>query len=712
MEEIWPGSPTPLGATFDGRGTNFSLFSGVAERVELCLFGDGGTEERITLDEVDGHHWHLQLPDVGPGTHYGYRVHGPWNPSRGQWCNPAKLLLDPYARAIAGDVEWGPSCYGYRFDRPDEAEPTDSAVAVPRSVVTNPWFDWSGDRRPNRPMDETVIYELHVKGMTARHPDVPEAQRGTYSGLGHPAVIDHLLGLGVTAVELLPVHHFVHDDHLVQRGLRNYWGYNSIGYFAPHNGYSSVSRAEDVVAEFKQMVVALHDAGLEVILDVVYNHTAEGNHLGPTLSMRGIDNAAYYRLVDDDPRHYLDFTGTGNSMNMRHPHVLQLIMDSLRYWVCEMHVDGFRFDLAAALARELHEVDRLSAFFDLIQQDPVLSEVKLIAEPWDVGEGGYQVGNFPPYWSEWNGKYRDTMRSVWSGGRGPLGEMATRWAGSSDLYQADRGSPTCSVNFITAHDGFTLNDLVSYEQKHNDANGEGNRDGTDDNRSWNCGVEGPTDDPVVATLRDRQVRNLLATLLLSQGVPMLSMGAEMRRTQHGNNNAYCQDNELSWMDWSLRDEHRSLGEFVSNLLAVRAQHPALRRRRWLRGPEEPDGGDVSWWQPDGRPMSAEQWQDPTGTALGVLLDGSSIRERDRRGRRIVDDRLMLLIDAGVVELNWLLPDPGDEQQWRVLVDSGADATGSGVAGAEFRTDGRRVVLLGAIDTAGEVRSRSALSRSR
>jgi glycogen operon protein len=706
MREIWPGSPTPLGATFDGRGTNFSLFSSVAERVELCLFDDDGTEQRIDVEEVDGHHWHLDVRDVGPGTHYGYRVHGPWNPAAGQWCNPAKLLLDPYARAVAGRVDWGQPCFGYRFDAPDEAETADSAPFVPRSVVTNPWFDWSSDRRPNRPMEETVIYELHVKGMTARHPSVPEHERGTYSGLGHPAVIEHLAGLGVTAVELQPVHHFLHDAHLVERGLSNYWGYNSIGYFAPHNGYASVARPEDAVAEFKQMVLALHQADLEVILDVVYNHTAEGNHLGPTISMRGIDNAAYYRLVDDDPRYYMDYTGTGNSMNMRHPHVLQLIMDSLRYWVTEMHVDGFRFDLASTLARELHEVDRLSAFFDLIQQDPVLSEVKLIAEPWDVGEGGYQVGNFPPYWSEWNGKYRDTVRSVWTGERGLLGDLATRYSGSSDLYQDDRGSPTCSVNFVTAHDGFTLADLVSYDHKHNEANGEENRDGTDDNRSWNCGAEGPTDDPGVLALRAKQARNLLSTLLLSEGVPMVLMGDELGRTQDGNNNAYCQDSPLTWVDWEMAESNSDLVAYVRRLVELRAEHPALRRRRWLRGPDAPDGGDVAWWHPDGQPMTEADWGADGACWLGVVLDGSSILERDRRGQPIVDDKLMVLFDLGTDEVTWKLPELDDGHRWQVLIDSGGDPTGaapepaadgSDLATGSFVTDGRRVVLLAAVE---------------
>ncbi len=527
----WVGRPYPLGATYDGAGTNFSLFSSVAEGVELCLLsGDGAeqVEQRVELTEVDGYCWHTYLPDVRPGQRYGYRVHGPWNPAAGLWCNPAKLLLDPYAKTVDGEVDWDPACFAYDRADPDQPNTADSAPHVPRAVVSDPFFDWGNDRPPDHPMHETIIYEAHVRGLTMRHPDVPAELRGTYTALAHPAIVDHLTRLGITALELMPVHQFVHDAQLVARGLRNYWGYNSIAFLAPHNGYAAraapgqpVPIPHSHVQEFKTMVKALHTAGIEVILDVVYNHTAEGNHLGPVLSMRGIDNQAYYRLVDGDPRHYLDFTGTGNSLNMRNPHVLQLIMDSLRYWVTEMHVDGFRFDLASTLARELYAVDRLSAFFDLVQQDPIVSQVKLIAEPWDVGEGGYQVGNFPPQWSEWNGRYRDTIRDFWRGVPATLAEFGYRFTGSSDLYQADSRRPTASINFVTAHDGFTLADLVSYNEKHNEANGEDNRDGESFNRSWNCGVEGPTDDPAMVALRARQRRNLVTTLLLSQGVPML-----------------------------------------------------------------------------------------------------------------------------------------------------------------------------------------------
>ena len=539
----------PLGATYDGVGTNFAVFSEMAEQVELCLFDEDGTESRIPLREVDGFVWHGYLPSVGPGQRYGYRVHGPYNPSAGQRCDPAKLLLDPYAKAVEGSVSWDPAVFSYQFQDPSLRNQADSAPHVPRSVVINPYFDWSGDRAPRTQYHDSVIYEAHVKGLTRLHPDVPEDERGSYLGLAHPAIIEHLQRLGITAIELMPVHQFVSDSGLEQRGLSNYWGYNTIGFFAPHNAYAASGQRGQQVQEFKAMVRAMHEAEIEVILDVVYNHTAEGNQLGPTLSFRGLDNTAYYRLVDDDPQYYMDTTGTGNSLLMRNPQVLQLIMDSLRYWVIEMHVDGFRFDLAAALARQFHEVDRLSSFFDVVQQDPVVSQVKLIAEPWDVGDGGYQVGNFPPLWSEWNGKYRDTVRDLWRGQSATLPEFASRLTGSSDLYQSDGRSPVASVNFVTAHDGFTLADLVSYDHKHNEANGEDNHDGTDDNRSWNCGAEGPTDDPAIGALRARQQRNFLATLLLSQGVPMLLAGDELGRTQRGNNNAYCQDNEISWLAW-------------------------------------------------------------------------------------------------------------------------------------------------------------------
>src|SRR5437660_1562389 len=555
--EIWPGEPYPLGANFDGTGPSFSTCSEVAGRVERRLFDEDGTETRMDLPEQTALCWHGYVPNVRPGQRYGFRVHGPYDPNRGQRCNAAKLLLDPYAKAIEGNVRWNRAIFPYPLGDPDldqAPDHTDSGPFMPKSIVIDPWFIWDDDRRLRVPWHETVIYEVHVKGFTQSHPSIPEDLRGTYAGLATPEVIQHFKTLGITAIELLPCHQFVHDHVLVERGLRNYWGYNSIGYLAPHNEYSSSGQRGEQVQEFKRMVKTLHAAGIEVILDVVYNHTAEGNHLGAMLSFRGIDNAAYYRLMDD-PRFYRDYTGTGNSLNMRHPHVLQLIMDSLRYWVMEMHVDGFRFDLAATLARELHDVDRLAAFFDLVQQDPVLSQVKLIAEPWDVGEGGYQVGNFPGLWTEWNGKYRDTVRDYWRGEPATMGEFASRLTGSSDLYEATGRRPGASINFVVAHDGFTLNDLVSYNQKHNEANGEDNRDGESHNRSWNCGVEGPTDDPDILELRRRQMRNFWATLLVSQGTPMIAHGDEFGRTQNGNNNVYCQDSQLSWMDWSLADKN-------------------------------------------------------------------------------------------------------------------------------------------------------------
>jgi len=699
--EIWPGRPAPLGAHWDGQGTNFAVFSEQAESIDLCLFDlDGeaaGTETCIPIEEVDSHTWHVYLPGVGPGTHYGYRVTGPWNPDGGQWFNHNKLLLDPYAKAIEGEVAWDEACFAYVRGDEDTMNETDSAPFVPRSVIATPWFDWSTDRPPDTPMERSVIYELHVKGFTQLHPAVPEHLRGTYAGLAHPAVIEYLTDLGVTAVELQPVHHFIHDSHLVEQGLRNYWGYNSIGFFAPHAGYSSATRAEDAAGEFKSMVRDFHQAGLEVILDVVFNHTAEGNHLGPVLSFKGLDNHAYYRLMDDEPKYYRDFTGTGNSLNMRHPSSLQLVMDSLRYWVTEMHVDGFRFDLAAALARELYDVDRLSAFFDLIQQDPIISRVKLIAEPWDVGEGGYQVGNFPPLWSEWNGKYRDTIRDLWRGEGGVLGDVATRMAGSSDLYSWERGSPTASINFVTAHDGFTLRDLVSYNEKHNEANGEDNNDGESHNRSWNCGTEGPTDDPDILRLRGQQLRNLLATLLMSQGVPMLLAGDELGRTQQGNNNTYCQDNELNWIDWTLLDEDadgggpdagsgKGLWEATKQLIALRAEHPALRRRRWLTGHEDGEAA-VRWLHPDGHDMADGDWDG--SSEMAMLLDGTVIPERGPRGEVIRDDRILLLIDAGSEPTDWSLPPtPGS---W---VEQFSSALGSQLNDdGTYRTPGRSVVVF-------------------
>ncbi|GAA4064672.1 glycogen debranching protein GlgX [Actinomadura miaoliensis] len=690
MENLWPGDAYPLGAHFDGAGTNFAVFSEAAERVELCLFDDDDEEARWELPEVDAFVWHGYLPGVMPGQRYGFRVHGPYEPERGHRCNPHKLLLDPYAQAIEGTVDWNEArgaeaLFGYRFGDPWSRNDLDSAPHTMRSVVVSPYFDWGDDRPPRIPYHEMVIYEAHVKGLTARHPDIPAELRGTYAGLGHPAVIEHLTDLGVNAVELMPVHQFVHDGHLLKRGLRNYWGYNTIGFFAPHNEYSSGGSRGEQVLEFKAMVRALHEAGIEVILDVVYNHTAEGNHLGPTLSFRGIDNASYYRLVDNDPRYYMDTTGTGNSLLMRSPHVLQLIMDSLRYWVTEMHVDGFRFDLAATLARELHDVDRLAAFFDLVQQDPVVSQVKLIAEPWDVGEGGYQVGNFPPLWTEWNGKYRDTMRDFWRGQPGSMPEFASRLAGSSDLYADDGRKPFASINFITCHDGFTLHDLVSYDGKHNEANGEDNRDGTDDNRSWNCGEEGPTGDLEILALRERQKRNLLATLFLSQGVPMLSHGDELGRTQRGNNNAYCQDNELSWVDWEALLDQFPLLDFVRRLSALRARHPVFRRRRFFEGRAAEaarrrsargrgtGGGealpDLVWFTPGGREMTDGDWNVGYAKSLQAFLNGEAISEPDRRGRRIADDSFLLLFNAHDGDLGFKVPPVRYGGMWSKVLDT-------------------------------------------
>ncbi len=689
--EIWPGRPYPLGAAYDGGGTNFSLFSEVAEKVELCLYDDGGHEERVVLDEIDASCWHGYLPSVAPGQRYGYRVHGPWAPEAGQRCNPAKLLLDPYAKAIEGQVVWAQACFPYNFGDENSRNDDDSAAFVPRSVVHNPYFDWGNDRPPDIQLNESVIYEVHVKGFTARHPDIPEAKRGTYAGLGHPAAIEYLTGLGVTAVELLPVHQFIHDAHLVERRLRNYWGYNSIGFLAPHNEYAAGGQRGEQVAEFKAMVRALHEAGIEVILDVVYNHTAEGSHMGPILSMKGIDNAAYYRLADD-PRFYYDTTGTGNSLNVGHPHTLQLIMDSLRYWAIEMHVDGFRFDLAASLARQFHEVDRLSAFFDLIQQDPVVSQVKLIAEPWDIGEGGYQVGNFPALWSEWNGQYRDTVRDFWRGEPATLGEFASRLTGSSDLYQADSRHPGASVNFVTAHDGFTLRDLVSYNEKHNEANGEGGADGESHNRSWNCGVEGDTDDKDILELRQRQKRNFLATLLLSQGVTMLLSGDESGRTQRGNNNAYCQDNEISWQDWDHVDE--DLLDFTGRLIALRREHPVLRRRRWFQGLPIRGSVDLGWCKPDGAEMGDDDWDAGSAPTVGLFLNGEAITDRDRRGQRVIDDCFLLLFNAHHEPIEWTLPKLWGER-WELVIDTAGPGR-EGVAlesGRALPVAGRSVVVL-------------------
>ncbi|PWW64752.1 glycogen debranching protein GlgX [Actinokineospora spheciospongiae] len=668
----WPGTPYPLGATYDGAGTNFALFSEVATRVDLCLFDHDGTEHRVRLPEVDGFVWHAYLPGVLPGQKYGYRVTGPHNPEQGLRCNPNKLLIDPYAKAVDGEVDWDQSVFGYQFGEPEQRNDEDSARHTAKSVVINPFFDWANDRPPKTPYNESVIYEAHVRGLTMRHPDVPEEMRGTYAGLAHPSVVEHLKKLGVTAIELMPVHEFLHDHGLQEKGLRNYWGYNTIGFFAPHSGYATSTEQGAHVAEFKSMVRTLHDANIEVILDVVYNHTAEGNHLGPTLSMRGIDNDAYYRLVEDDQRYYMDYTGTGNSLNVRNPHTLQLIMDSLRYWITEMHVDGFRFDLAATLAREFYDVDRLSAFFDIVQQDPVISQVKLIAEPWDVGPGGYQVGNFPPLWTEWNGKYRDTARDFWRGEPATLGEFASRITGSSDLYQEDGRKPFASINFVTAHDGFTLNDLVSYNDKHNEANGEDGRDGADDNRSWNCGVEGPTDDPEVNDLRARQRRNLIATLFLSQGVPMLLHGDEMARTQQGNNNGYCQDSELSWVDWSLAETNADLVDFTAGVIALRAKHPVFRRRRFFAGRPIRRGDelrDIAWFTPSGDEMSDEDWGSGFGRCIVTFLNGEGIPDLDQRGERVSDDSFLLCFNAHHEDIDVTVPDGDYGAEWEVVLDT-------------------------------------------
>jgi isoamylase len=684
LATVWPGSSYPLGANFDGGGTNFALFSEIAEKVELCLIGDDGQEARICLDEVDGYVWHVYLPNVSPGQRYGYRVHGPFDPAAGHRCDPSKLLLDPYGKSFNGEFKFGQALFSYDLDvaAEDPAETgipprVDSRGHTMTSVVINPFFDWATDRSPRTPYHETVIYEAHVKGMTQTHPAIPEALRGTYAGLAHPAIIDHLKSLNVTAIELMPVHQFLHDSRLLDLGLRNYWGYNTFGFFAPHSQYAANPQAGGAVPEFKSMVRAFHEQGIEVILDVVYNHTAEGNQLGPTINFRGIDNAAYYRLLDEDLRLYKDFTGTGNSLNARHPHTLQLIMDSLRYWVTEMHVDGFRFDLASTLAREFYDVDRLSAFFDLVQQDPVVSQVKLIAEPWDVGEGGYQVGNFPGLWTEWNGKYRDTVRDYWRGEPATLGEFASRLTGSSDLYEATGRRPGASINFVTAHDGFTLNDLVSYNEKHNEANGEHNRDGESHNRSWNCGVEGPTDDPEILDLRRRQMRNIMATLMLSQGTPMIAHGDEIGRTQHGNNNVYCQDSELSWMEWSLVDKNSDLLSFTRKATALRKNHPVFRRRRFFDGRPIRSADqvrDIAWLTPAGEVMTSEDWDSQFGKSITVFLNGEALPEPNARGERVVDDSFLLCFNAHDHEVDFVIPHDDYAKEWTAELDT-TDPTG-------------------------------------
>jgi isoamylase len=698
--DIWPGRPFPLGATYDGQGVNFSVFSEVAENVDLCLFDQDGRETVVRLPETTAFCWHGYVPGLRPGQRYGFRVSGPWKPNEGLRCNSSKLLLDPYARAIDGEVRDEPAIFGHVIaadgSATDVANLEDSAAFVPRGVVVDPTFDWSGDSPPNRPLHETIIYELHVKGFTMTCGALPPEIRGTYAGLAHPHAIDYLQRLGVTAVELMPIHQFVHDGVLRARGLRNYWGYNSIGYFAPHAEYASRCGTANQIAEFREMVKALHRAGLEVILDVVYNHTAEGNERGPMLCFRGLDNRAYYRLNADQPAYYTDYTGTGNSLNMRNAHVLHLIMDSLRYWVLDMHVDGFRFDLAATLARGLHEVDRLSAFFDLIQQDSVLSRVKLIAEPWDVGEGGYQVGNFPPLWSEWNGKYRDSIRDYWRGADGTLAEFASRLTGSSDLYAGNGRRPYASINFVTSHDGFTLRDLVSYNEKDNEANGDENRDGESHNRSWNCGVEGPTDDPDIQALRARQQRNFIATLLLSQGVPMLLGGDELGRTQLGNNNAYCQDNELTWFNWQQTDS--TLLEFTQRLIALRKEHPTFMRRRWFQGRPLHGAGieDIAWLTPGGTPMTDEDWSAGFAKSLMVFLNGSAIAGRGQRGERIEDDSFLLLFNAYEEPVEFTLEGVDGDRSWRVRVDTKSTQPPAEPVvkqGERVTVEGRSIVVL-------------------
>ena len=696
---VWPGLPYPLGANWNGEGVNFALFSEHAERVELCLYDADGRNEtaRLSLRHTD-QVWHCYLPEARPGQLYAYRVHGPYKPSEGHRFNPNKLLLDPYAKQFAGALRWTDAHFGYRLGDADEDlafDDRDNAADMPKCVVIDAAFTWGDDRPPRTPWHETVIYEVHVKGFTQQHPEVTQALRGSYAALGTAPVIDHLKLLGVTAVELMPVHSIIDDRHLIEKGLRNYWGYNSIGFFAPDMRYSSNGN----INEFKTMVRQLHSNGIEVILDVVYNHTGEGSRLGPTLCFRGIDNASYYRLAPDDPRNYVDFTGCGNTLNMRHPRVLQLIMDSLRYWVQEMHVDGFRFDLASALARELHEVDRLGAFFDIIHQDPVLSQVKLIAEPWDLGEGGYQVGNFPIGWTEWNGKYRDTVRAYWKGDGGLIDELAFRLTGSSDLYGPGGRRPYASINFVTAHDGFTLEDLVSYNDKHNEANGEDNRDGSNDNLSWNAGVEGPTDDPAIRALRAQQKRNFIATLLLSQGVPMLLAGDEIGRTQQGNNNGYCQDSELSWLGWELGDDERGLLAFMQHMVQLRREHPVFRRRSFFQGRHirGSDVKDIAWFKPDGAEMTDDEWPKSFARCLGVFLGGEGLDDVDERGRPIRDDNFLLLLSAHHEEIGFTLPALHPDARWEMEVDTargnGLERDGPHAAGAQYPLAGRSLVLL-------------------
>ena len=716
--KVLPGKPYPLGATCDGKGTNFAIYSERATRVDLCLFSaaNARTEtERIALPEVTGHVWHGYLPHVLPGQLYGYRIHGPYEPAAGLRFNPSKLLIDPYAKAIAGDVNWKAPVFGYRLGHPNadlSMDGRDDAWGVPKCVVVVPEFEWEHDRAPRTPWHKSVIYEVHVKGFTARHPEVPPELRGTYAGLASPPMLDYLNRLGVTAIELMPVHEFTDDKRLIDLGLRNYWGYNTINYFSPAARYSRSGDLGGQVLEFKEMVKTLHRAGIEVILDVVYNHTGEGSELGPTLSFRGIDNATYYRLVPGKERYYLDYTGTGNSLNVRHPQVLKLIMDSLRYWILEMHVDGFRFDLAAALARELHDVDRLSAFFDIIHQDPVISQVKLIAEPWDVGEGGYQVGNFPVLWTEWNGKYRDTVRRYWRGDDGQIAELGYRLTGSSDLYQSDGRRPYASINFVTSHDGFTLHDLVCYNEKHNEANGEDNRDGSDGNFSWNHGVEGPTDDPHIVGSRERQKRNFLATLLLSQGVPMICGGDEIGRTQQGNNNPYCQDNELSWFDWELDARRRALLAFTRRLVQIRREHPVLHRPKFFQGRRirGSDVKDLTWLRPDGNEMTDVEWESDRVQCLAMRLGGEAMAEVDENGEPITDDTLLIILNARSEPVQFVLPDAATGR-WEVMIDTKGQGSGRCrrviCGGKAVRLVSRSLMLLRLKEGVGTITDRNS-----
>jgi len=705
VKRVWPGEPYPLGANWNGQGVNFALFAENATGVELCLFdGDDPTREteRITIEEHTHQVWHAYLPDVGPGQLYGYRVHGPYDPDSGHRFNPAKLVIDPYAKALTGSLEWDDSLFGYTVGHADEdrsLDERDSASYLPKCRVIDPFFDWEEDRLPPIPWNETILYEAHVKGMTFRHPEVPEQLRGTYAGLASRPMLEHFKSLGVTSIELMPVHYFVTSRNLADKGLSEYWGYNSIGYFAPDTRYAS--RPDDAAREFKEMVKTMHQAGLEVILDVVYNHTAEGNHLGPTLAFRGIDNASYYRLVEGDLRHYMDYTGTGNTLNMMHPRTLQLIMDSLRYWVLEMHIDGFRFDLASALARELHDVDRLGAFFDIIHQDPVISQTKLIAEPWDVGEGGYQVGNFPVGWAEWNGKFRDTVRDYWRGKDQTLANFAYRLTGSSDLYDTSGRRPVASINFVTAHDGFTLNDLVSYNEKHNEANQEDNKDGENHNRSWNCGAEGPTDDPEINRLRGRQKRNFLTTLFLSQGVPMLLGGDEIGRTQQGNNNAYCQDSEISWLDWDNADDN--LLAFTRRVIGILKSHPVFRRQHWFQGKPILDAkiSDIAWFRPDSQEMSAKDWETGYAKTLALFLNGEALVSRDRQGNTITDDSFLLIFNAHDQAIDFVLPPSKWGKSWIKELDTNeeqaAESSDRFEAKGKVRLSGRSVVVLRRVD---------------